>query len=69
MRRNEGSGENEFSGAMAWMCDLRASTEGGWKSERSWSSVMMRVFEGGDGCERDGREVRSIDSGEEVGDF
>lgn len=60
MRRKDGRGENEFSGAVAVMWALIESRELGWKSERSFRSVIRRVFDGGDGCCSGGT---SIDSG------
>lgn len=60
MRRKDGRGENEFSGAVAVMWALMESRELGWKSERSLRSVIRRVFDGGDGCCSGGT---SIDSG------
>lgn len=67
MRRIEGRGEKEFSGATAVIWLRISSSAGGWKTSRSWRLVIRRVLEGGVGWEsagmlaisrdRDGREV------------
>lgn len=46
MRRREGSGENEFRGAMDSICERSKAREEGWKMWRLLSSVKMRVFDG-----------------------
>ena len=38
------------------------SKEVGWKSTRSFRSVIKRVLEGGEGCDSGGRLERSIES-------
>ena len=67
MRRIEGSGEKELRGATAVIWLRISSRAGGWKTRRSWRSVIRRVLEGGVGWEsagmlaisrdRDGRDV------------
>ena len=54
MRRSDGNGEKEFSGAMVVIC-LRSSERDDWrKSEGSWRSVIRSVLVGFAGRERDG---------------
>lgn len=59
MRRREGSGEKEFSGATAVSWERMVSRAAGWKRCRSFSSVIRRVLEGGDGWESGGRLDKS----------
>lgn len=59
IRRNEGRGEKELRGAMAVMRERISARDGGWKILISLSLVIRRVFDGGEGCERGGRSVRS----------
>lgn len=83
MRRIEGSGEKEFRGATVVIWLRISSRAGGWKTSRSWRSVIRRVLEGGVGWEsagmlaisrdRDGRGLWDVpvsvrDEGNEHGD-
>jgi hypothetical protein len=45
----EGRGEKEFRGAMEVIWERISSRAGGWKTWRSWRSVIRRVLDGGDG--------------------
>jgi hypothetical protein len=58
------SGEKEFKGAMSLMYCLIVAKEAGWKILGSSSRVMSRVFDGGEGCESGGKDVRSRDKGD-----
>lgn len=62
MRRIEGSGEKEFKGATDVICLRISSKAAGWKTCRSWRSVIRRVLEGGVGWESGGRLAISRDS-------
>jgi hypothetical protein len=67
MRRMEGRGEKELRGATEVIWLRISSRAGGWKTSRSWRSVIRRVLEGGVGWEsagilaisrdRDGRDL------------
>lgn len=59
IRLNEGRGEKELRVAMAVIRERMSARDGGWKSFISLSLVIRRVFDGGEGCERGGRSVRS----------
>lgn len=63
MRRKDGSGEKELRAAVSVIWDLSVSIAGGWNKVRSSRSVTRRVFVGGDGCEREGTELRSRERG------
>lgn len=59
IRRREGRGEKEFSGATAVIWARIEASDVGWKRKRSCRSVIRSVFEGGEGCESGGRLDRS----------
>lgn len=59
IRLKEGRGEKEFRGAVAVIRERMSARDAGWKSLISLSLVIRRVFDGGEGCERGGRSVRS----------
>lgn len=58
------SGENELRGAIELMCCLIVAIEAGWKILGSVSLVIKRVFEGGAGEVRGGKELRSSERGD-----
>ncbi len=47
---------------MAVILALMSDIEAGWKRDRLFRSVMRRVLDGGDGCERGGILERSSDN-------
>lgn len=63
MRLKDLRGAHEWIGAEAWMRSLMVWRLSARKISESWRLVMRRVFEGGVGCCRGGREERSIDIG------
>lgn len=61
IRRSEGRGEKELSGAMSFILERMVARDEGWKMCKSLRSVIKRVFDGGDGCDSGGRLDRSSD--------
>ena len=63
IRRSDLRGEKEFNGAVCSMNERIVWREAAWNIERSFSPVIRRVFEGGEGCTNAGTDDKSMESG------